>query len=52
MSRITVNAEQRKVLLQTWSAITIRRALRGETQSHTAALIRKKALELGGLELR
>lgn len=52
MSKITITPEQRKILLAEWNIVTIRRALRGESQTYTAALIRKRALEIGGIELK
>jgi hypothetical protein len=46
---IRVSPELRKTLNSRWSVLTVRRALRGETETYVASSIRKFAIENGGI---
>lgn len=46
---IRVSPELRKTMNQKWSVLTVRRALRGETETYVASAIRKFAIENGGI---
>lgn len=46
---IRVSPELRKTMNKKWSVLTVRRALRGETETYVASAIRKFAIENGGI---
>lgn len=48
---IRVSPALRKTLNEKWSTLTVRRALRGETDTWVACEIRKFAMENGGVEV-
>lgn len=48
---IRVSPALRKTLNEKWSILTVRRALRGETDTWVACEIRKFAMENGGVEV-